>query len=66
VRDDALIKAAMQLAKMRTRREAVDTALRAYVSRGKLRNILALVDEGLIAPDYDVRGVRRRMARNTR
>lgn len=66
VLDDGLVKAAMRLAKVRTKREAVDTALRAYVARARQRNILALVDEGLIAPDYDVRGVRRRMARDSR
>jgi Arc/MetJ family transcription regulator len=64
VLDDGLVKAAMRLAKVRTKREAVDVALRAYIARGRQRNILALVDEGLIAPHYDVRSVRRRMSRD--
>jgi Arc/MetJ family transcription regulator len=66
VLDDRLVKEAMRLSKVRTKREAVDLALREYVSRGKQRDILGLLDEGLIAPDYDVRAVRRRMTRDPR
>ena len=46
VLDDRLVKEAMRLSKVRTKREAVDLALRAYVSRGKQRDILDLLDEG--------------------
>lgn len=66
VLDDGLVKAAMRLAKVRTKRQAVDVALRAYVARGRQQDILALLDQELIAADYDVRGVRRRMARGSR
>jgi Arc/MetJ family transcription regulator len=64
VLDDRLVKEAMRLSKVRTKREAVDLALRAFVTRGKQRDILALIDDELIAPDYDVRVVRRRMTRD--
>lgn len=66
VLDDRLVREAMRLSKVRTKREAVDLALREYVSRGKQRDILDLLDNGLIAPDYDVRAVRRRMASDPR
>ncbi len=55
--DDRLIKEAMRLSKVRTKREAVDLALREFVSRSKQRDILALIGEGVIAADYDVRAV---------
>ncbi len=44
--------------------EAVDLALRAFVSRGKQRDVLALIGEGVIAADYDVRTVRAQMTRD--
>jgi len=47
-------------------REAVDRALRDFVSRGKQKDVLALIDEGVIAPDYDVRSVREQMVRDPR
>ena len=66
VLDDRLVKEAMRLAHARTKREAVDVALRAYVARGKQRDILKLVGQALIAPDYDIRALRRRMRRDPR
>ena len=66
VLDDRLLKEAMRLSKVRTKREAVDLALREYVARGKQRDILDLLDDDLIAPDYDVRAVRRRMTSDPR
>lgn len=66
VLDDQLVKEAMRLSKVRTKREAVDLALRQYVTRSRQRDILQLLDEELIAPDYDVRAVRRRMTRDPR
>ena len=62
VLDDRLMKEAMRLSKVRTKREIVDLALREYVSRSKQQDVLALIDKEPIAPDYDVRAVRRRMA----
>lgn len=66
VLDDRLVKEAMRLSNVRTKREVVDLALREYVARSKQRDILELLDEELIAPDYDVRAVRRRMTRDPR
>ena len=65
VLDDSLLEQAMRLAKVKTKREAVELALRDFVARRKQRDILALIGEDLIAPDYDVRKVRRTMARGT-
>jgi Arc/MetJ family transcription regulator len=62
--DDRLIKEAMRLSKVRTKREAVDLALREFVSRSKQRDIFALIGEGVIDADYDVRAVRERMSRD--
>jgi Arc/MetJ family transcription regulator len=64
VLDDRLVKEAMRLSKARTKREAVDRALREFVSRNKQRDVLALIGEEVIAPDYDVRAVRERMPRD--
>ena len=66
VLDDRLVKEAMRLSKARTKREAVDRALREFVARAKKRDILALIGEDLLAPNYDVRTVRRQMTRGTR
>jgi len=66
VLDDQLIRQAMRLAKVKTKREAVDVALRDYVARARQRDILGLVGQALIAPDYDVRAVRRTMSRDPR
>ena len=65
VLDDRLVKEVMRLSKVRTKREAVDLALREFVSRGKQRDILALIGEGVIAEDYNVRAVREQMARDS-
>jgi len=61
-----LVRAAMRLSKARTKREAVDRALRDFVSRGKQRDILALIGERVIAPDYDISAIRERMTRGLR
>ncbi len=65
VLDDHLIKEVMRMSKARTKREAVDLALREFVSRGKQRDILALIGEGVIAADYNVRAVREQMTRDS-
>jgi Arc/MetJ family transcription regulator len=62
VLDDRLVREAMRLAKVRTKREMIDLALREYVTRSKQQDILALIDKEPIAADYDVRAVRRRMS----
>jgi Arc/MetJ family transcription regulator len=65
VLDDRLVKEAMRLSKSRTMREAVDRALREFVSRSKQRDVLALIGEEVIAPDYDVCAVRKQMNRDS-
>ena len=65
VLDDRLIKQAMRLSSAKSKREAVDIALRDFVARRKQREILGLIGQGLIAPDYDVRAVRRVMGRDS-
>jgi Arc/MetJ family transcription regulator len=64
VLDDRLVNEVMRLSKVRTRREAVDLALREFVSRSKQRDVLALIGQGVIAADYDVRAVREKMTRD--
>jgi Arc/MetJ family transcription regulator len=51
----------MRLTGVKTKRQAVDLALRNLIARGKQKHILALAGQDLIAPDYDVRQVRRKM-----
>ena len=65
VLDERLIEEAMRLSKVRTKREAVDLALRDFVARRKQRDVLGLIGQDLIAPDYDVRKLRRAMAHGT-
>ena len=58
VLNDELINEAMRLAKVKTKREAVDIALRRFVASQKQRRILELVDQELIDPDYDHKAAR--------
>lgn len=62
VLNDKLIREAMRMTGAKTKRQAVDLALRHLIARGKQKHILALADQDLIAADYDVRQVRRKMA----
>lgn len=64
--DDKLVREAMRLTGAKTRREAVDIALRNLVARRKQKHILALAGQDLISADYDVRRVRRKMADGAR
>ena len=66
VLDDRLVAEAMKLTKARSKREAVDLALRELVNRRRRRNVLDLVGQDLIAPGYDVRAVRAGMHRGSR
>jgi len=65
VLDDTLIKQAMRVAKVKTKREAVDVALREFVARARQRDVLSLVGQDLLTPDYDVRAARRKMSRDS-
>jgi hypothetical protein len=54
--DEALIAEAMKVSGARTKREAVDRALREMVARSKrprLRDIWGMADENTFWPDYD-------------
>lgn len=53
VLDDALIQRAMKKAGVRTKREAVESALRAFVREPDAVALLALRGSGGVVPDYD-------------
>ena len=56
VLDDELGAQAMALARVTTKKAAVEAALRAYVRKPDYSALLALRGKGLIDPDYDPRG----------
>ena len=60
-----LIRETMRLSGARTKRAVVDFALRELVTRGKQKHFLMLAGQDLIAPDYDVRQIRRRSDQNS-
>ena len=66
VLDERVVKEAMRLTGAKTKREVVNLALRDLVARHKQADILSLAGQGFIAPDYDVRAVRRQMTRRSR
>ena len=53
VLDDELVREAMKLADVKTKREAVDVALRRFVQNGRQRRMLALKGTGGIQAGYD-------------
>ena len=65
VLDDSLLEEAMLLSHAKNEHEVIDLALREFVSRHKAKNILDLVGQDLIDPDYDVRAVRAGMNRDS-
>lgn len=62
VLDDQLVAEAMRLSGVKTKREVVELALRRLVNSVRRKDILDLVGQNTIAPDYDVRAVRSRMS----
>ncbi len=56
VLDDELVAQAMLLARVTTKKAAVEAALRAYVRKPDYAGLLALRGKGLIDPEYDPRG----------
>lgn len=66
VLDDQIVAEAMKLTKAKTKREVVDLALREIVALRKRKNVLDLVGQDMIAPDYDVRATRASMIRGSR
>jgi Arc/MetJ family transcription regulator len=53
VLDEKLVREAMKLANVRTKREAVDVALRRFVQVGRQAKLLELYGSGGIDPSYD-------------
>ncbi len=53
VLDEKLVREAMRLAKVTTKREAVEVALRRFVQGGRQRRLLALKGTGGLQPGYD-------------
>jgi Arc/MetJ family transcription regulator len=53
VLDEQLVAQAMKRAGVKTKRAAVEAALKAYVRKPDYSGLLALVGTGVIADDYD-------------
>lgn len=66
VLDEKLVRNAMKVTGAKTKREVVDIALRTLVQRGRQSDILELVGQGLIDPDYDIRAARTGKSRGSR
>ena len=58
VLDDKLVRQAMKLANVRTKREAVDAALRRFVQSGHQKKLLDLFGTGGLQRNYDHKSVR--------
>ena len=58
VLDEKLVKEAMKLANVKTKREAVDIALRRFVHSGKQKKLLDLYGTGGVRTDYDYKQAR--------
>ena len=58
VLDEKLVKEAMQLANVKTKREAVEVALRRYVHSGKQKKLLELYGAVGLRKDYDYKQAR--------
>ena len=58
VLDDRLVAKAMKIAKVKTKREAVQAALKEFVSRGSVPDLRELFGKGLIDPAYDYKRAR--------
>jgi len=58
VLDDRLIRQAMKLANVKTKREAVDLALRRFVQSGRQRKLLDLFGSGGVRRGYDYKRTR--------
>jgi len=58
VLDDKLVREAMKLAKVKTKREAVHIALARFVHSGRQRRLLELRGSGGVRGDYDYKAAR--------
>jgi Arc/MetJ family transcription regulator len=57
VLDDKLVAQAMERAGVRTKKAAVEAALKAYVRKPDYAGLLALQGSGVLADDYDPKGL---------
>ena len=55
---DRLMQETLRATGLKTKREVVELALRRLVASARQKDILDLVGQDLIAPDYDVRAAR--------
>ena len=58
VLDDTLVKEAMKLANVKTKREAVHVALRRFVQSGRQKRLLELHGDGGVHASYDYKKAR--------
>ena len=58
VLDDNLVRQAMKLANVRTKREAVEAALRKFVQIGEQKKVLELFGTGGLRKNYDYKSAR--------
>ena len=58
VLDDKLVQEVMKLANVKTKREAVDVALRRFVQSGRQRRLLALKGSGGVQARYNYKRAR--------
>lgn len=58
VLDDDLVSEAFSYAKVKTKRELIDLALREFVINHKRRNLMELYGKGGIRTDYDYKKMR--------
>jgi Arc/MetJ family transcription regulator len=58
VLDDKLVKEAMRVAGVKTKREVVDIALRRLVQSARQQRLLSLYGSGGVRPDYDYKSAR--------
>ena len=56
--DDEVVRQAMKLANVRTKREAVDAALRKFVQVGNQKKVLDLFGTGGLRKNYNYKGTR--------
>ena len=53
VLDDALVNLAMVRARVKTKKAAIEAALRAFVKKPDYTGLMALRGKGMLAADYD-------------
>jgi Arc/MetJ family transcription regulator len=58
VLDEALVAEAMRYAKVRSKRELVDLALREFIAAHRRRDVSELFGQVEIDPDYDYKALR--------